>query len=129
MDDTPTERWNDARQKCQSMGADLAIIRSSTENDFIFDMIKKQTTTTHYGAWLGLKRNADSKFYWVDGSPLQGQYSAWNTGEPNDLNEKCVHMWGSTGHKPGKWNDVFCYLTLHIHGNRPPAVLCQKASL
>ena len=72
MDDTPTERWNDARQKCQNMGADLAIIRSSNENDFIFGMVKKQTTATYYGVWLGLKQNADSKFYWVDGSPLQG---------------------------------------------------------
>ena len=29
------------------------------------------------GAWLGLKQNFDdSKFYWVDDTPLDGQYEA-----------------------------------------------------
>ena len=124
--DTPTEIWSNAREKCKKMGADLAIIRSSTENDFVSRIVKKQKTATWFGAWLGLQRNDDSKFYWVDGTPLKGQYSAWSTGEPNNLDEKCGHMWGSTGQKPGKWNDLKCHLAFHTFGKTLPVVLCQK---
>ena len=129
IDDTPTAKWSDARQRCQNMGADLVIIRSAKENDFILDLVKKQDRITWYGAWLGLQRKADSKFYWVDGTPLEGKYSAWNTGEPNNRNEQCGNMWGPTKQRPGAWNDVFCDLRGYDRvGDRSPVVVCQKPS-
>lgn len=111
------------------MGADLAVIRSAKENDFIFELVKKQNRITWYGAWLGLQREADSKFYWVDGTPLEGKYSAWDSGEPNNRNEHCGHMWGPVKQRPGKWNDIFCDLQPYDRfGNRSPVVVCQKPS-
>lgn len=122
--DSPTLKWNFARRTCQDLAADLAIIRSATENNFIFDLIRKQKTVTNWGAWLGLYRKADSKFYWIDDTPLEGQYSAWASGEPNSNDEKCAHAFGST---PGKWNDISCSIDAN-YLNYAPVVLCQKAT-
>ena len=73
------------------------------------------------GAWLGLYRDSDTAFYWIDDTPLAGQYSPWANGEPNSFNEKCVHIYAKS-YMEGKWNDRECSLS------DPPApvVLCQK---
>ena len=124
--DIPTFKWSDARRTCQKLGGDLAIIRSATENAFIYDLIKKQKTVTAWGAWLGSFRKADNRFYWIDDTPLAGGYTAWSSGEPNSpLNERCGHMFG---HEHGsEWNDTPCHLD-PSYLNKAPVILCQKKS-
>ena len=89
-------------------------------------MIKKKKTVQNWGAWLGLYRKADDMFYWVDDTPLEGQYSAWASKEPNDKAERCVHILlrGSAG-KYGKWNDNKCNLS-EKDKSKSPVVLCQN---
>ena len=60
-------------------------------------------------------------FYWIDDTPLAGQYSAWASGEPNSNNEKCGHIYKASG----KWNDIPCNLDKG-HKHSAPVVLCQK---
>ena len=105
--DSPTQKMSDARLKCQNMGGDLVIIRSAQENDFIFELVEKLNKV--FGVWLGLQRKADSKFYWIDDTPVEGNYQNWNLGEPNDNGgiEDCGHMYGK-GSSAGKWNDSPC---------------------
>ena len=81
---------------------------------------------TFYGAWLGLYRNpsAGDEFYWIDDTPLAGQFSAWASGEPNDVQEKSVHMY-ATSSRIGKWNDKECLLSGELK-SVAPVVLCQK---
>ncbi|KAL9963316.1 hypothetical protein ACROYT_G032508 [Oculina patagonica] len=124
--DTPTLKWSDAQRTCQDLEADLAIVRSTNENNFIFDLIRKQKTVTQWGAWLGLYRKADNKFYWINNTPLVGQYSAWASGEPNGLHEKCGHMYGK-GSRQGEWNDISCTCDAK-YLDSAPVVLCQKKS-
>ena len=93
--------WNDARMTCQNLGGDLAIVRSEDENKFILDLLQKQPTVQIDGAWIGLHRKADTKFYLIDGTPLEGQYSAWSGGEPSKTQEECVHIYATT-YRPGK---------------------------
>ena len=51
----------DARQQCQNLGADLPIISSAKENNFIVDVLEKEGKDW---AWLGLQRNpSDLEFY------------------------------------------------------------------
>ena len=125
--DTPTLKWSDARTTCQNLGGDLAIIRSQDENNFVRDLINQQTVQDR-GAWIGLYRKADhdNKFYWIDDTPLAGQYSAWASGEPNDQAEKCVHIL-LTGSKKkyGKWNDNKCNLS-EEDKSKSPVILCQN---
>ena len=120
-------KWSDARTTCQGLAADLALIKSDTDNNFIFDLIKKQQTVTDKGVWLGLYRKADTKFYWIDDTPLEGQFSAWASGEPNNQNnnEECTHLYGK-GPKEGEWNDELC--SLDENDASAPVVLCQKSN-
>ena len=102
---------------------DLAIIRSEDDNNFVRDLTSQQTVQATR-AWLGLYRKADDMFYWIDDTPLAGQYSAWDSGEPNNSDEKCVHIY-DVSDKLGKWNDFRCSLT-EADKHAAPAVLCQK---
>ena len=101
-------------------------ITTAAENQFLFNLILKQQKVMHNGAWLGLRRKADTKFYWTDDTLLSG-YSAWNTGEPNSpSSEKCSHMY-ATGSGKGKWNDTLCkWQKSWIAG--APVILCQRKS-
>ncbi|XP_078349233.1 perlucin-like protein [Oculina patagonica] len=126
--DIPAKEWNDARRNCLKLGGDLAKITSAAENQFISDLITKQEKTGR-GAWIGLHRKPDKKFYWVDGTPDLTGYKGWKYGEPNNANkgdEDCVNMIG-TGSAKGKWNDIPC--TLPFSGqNAGPVVVCKKNS-
>ena len=105
-----------AWKTCHSIGANLPIINSAEENTFISDFLKRQDK-----AWIGLKRNAsDSKFYWVDGTPIEGNYNSWGSGQPNNWNGKqnCAFIVLQSGH--GVWNDKAC-------AKSKAATLCQKA--
>ena len=84
----------------------------------------EQETVTEGKAWIGLKKNTDdSKWYWVDGTPLEGQYINWGPGEPNNAggHEDCGHFFNL----PGKWNDAPCEF---VGGWAPkaPTILCEK---
>ena len=113
MTNTQSNHAHDARKKCKDMGleADLPVIYSKEENDFIVKTFKLPV-------WLGLLRSAnDSKFYWVDGTPIQGNYVRWASGEPTNGNSKedCARIRGD-----GDWLDSSC----HVDGLNP-YVLCQ----
>ena len=122
----PTLEWDDARRNCLKLGGDLVKITTAAENQFVFNLIYKQVKVTGDGAWLGLRRKADTKFYWTDDTLLSG-YSAWNTGEPNSPStEKCGHMIAG-GSAKGKWNDWLCKLN-KASINVAPVILCERKS-
>ena len=69
----------------------------------------------------------DDKFYWMDGTPSAGRFSAWAQGEPNYLHEKCVLIL-TIEDRQKNWFDFYC-----TYDDRPrfpvPVVLCQKSIL
>ncbi len=127
VNDTATLKWSDARMTCQNLGGNLAIIRSEDENNFTRDLIMKQQTVQDWGAWIGLYRKADTNFYWIDDTPLEGRYSAWASGQPSYLHENCVHTLSGWG-RDGQWNDNSCDLS-EAKRWRAPVILCQKKSI
>ena len=105
-----------ARQRCKEMSADLPIIKSQPENDFILSLMKEQYV------WLGMERNK-SGFFWFDGSPAEPShgalYSAWKNNELERgdwMDEKCAFLELNTK----KWRDHHCIYKKNIY------VLCQK---
>ena len=123
--DTLTRKQSDARQHCQNLGGDLAIIKSENQNEFIFNLIRSQNTFTEWGAWIGMERKDGGKFYWIDNTPVEGSYSIWSDGEPNnykDRGEDCVQMYGNNP-LGKKWNDLSCEVGFH----NPPVIVCQRS--
>ena len=120
IDATRTVHRHVARQKCQSMGADLAKIKSPGERNFIFELMKKTPGLGAAGVWLGLDRSGSS-WRWIDGTPAS--YLIWADGEPNNSggNENCGQMYRAPLYKAGKWNDTPC-----SYDRAPPSILCQK---
>ena len=122
--DTVTGKQSDARQHCQNLGGDLAIIKSENQNDFIFNLTRSQSTFTKWGAWIGMERKYDGKFYWIDNTPAEGSYAIWSGGEPNNFkgSENCVQMYGNTP-LGKKWNDLFC----EVKFPDAPVIVCQRS--
>ncbi|XP_071377030.1 CD209 antigen-like protein C [Centroberyx affinis] len=95
---TESKNWDKSRRDCQDRRADLAIINSKEEHNFLS---RFQDTI-----WIGLSdKHAEGKWQWVDGTFLEGG-GFWQDGEPNNADgaEDCVEV--SRG--GGGWNDVPC---------------------
>ncbi|XP_031416198.1 C-type lectin domain family 4 member E-like [Clupea harengus] len=84
--------WSDSRQDCRERGADLIIINTKEEQDFVRNL--------HTRAWIGLD------WKWVDETPLINGF--WKYGEPNENNdaENCVEVDGHASNS--EWNDIPC---------------------
>ena len=115
---TVPETWDNARSKCESLGAQLVKIESAEENDFLKKTYLSSSGVTY---WIGLSdRLVEGEWIWADGSSLGG-YTNWHQ-NPNNLggNQHCVHIatgpffigeYNFNGYDAG-WNDLECDITL-----------------
>ncbi|XP_036439373.1 CD209 antigen-like protein 2 isoform X2 [Colossoma macropomum] len=94
--------WNKSRSYCRERGADLVIINSRGEQDFVDKLRNKNQ------AWIGLTDQASEGVWkWVDDSALTTGY--WFRGEPNDSNrnEDCA-VSGYKEDNASNWADSSC---------------------
>uniref|UniRef100_A0AAR2L7Q7 C-type lectin domain-containing protein n=1 Tax=Pygocentrus nattereri TaxID=42514 RepID=A0AAR2L7Q7_PYGNA len=96
--------WEESRQDCRMKGADLVIINSREEQQFVFGIGRT--------LWIGLTDRAiEGHWKWVDDTSLGTGY--WLPGEPNNAHyqgENCaevIHHVGSTD-ALSSWNDISC---------------------
>ncbi|XP_041372740.1 uncharacterized protein LOC121386012 [Gigantopelta aegis] len=83
-DDDDVESWFQARISCQTIGADLAVIESKDENDFIAAKILALAgNNNNWSFFAGLhKLNDQMTWMWIDPNAVMGVPS----GQPNALN-------------------------------------------
>lgn len=108
--------WSDASARCQAIGDgwDLVTIGDAEENAYVDSIL-------NYATWIGATDSAsegdwrwvDGTAFWsgaVDGGPVDGRYSNWNTDEPNDYfgQEDCAEYVPFND----DWNDFSCSQTL-----------------
>ncbi|XP_036372269.1 CD209 antigen-like protein A [Megalops cyprinoides] len=97
---TEKKSWSDSRQDCRERGADLVIITSREEQEFINSLSSR--------VWIGLTDSeTEGTWKWVDGTRLTTEY--WMSGEPNDADsgEDCAENL-VTADKVTGWNDMPC---------------------
>ncbi|XP_070964771.1 CD209 antigen-like protein C [Oncorhynchus clarkii lewisi] len=108
-DDTKT--WKESREDCLERGADLVIINSDKEQEFLFNLNK--------GVWIGLTDSVtEGNLIWVDGTPLTNP-RYWSPhqpdngdGKPEYGEEDCVHIRNNQSHLEA-WNDLSCGIKLN----------------
>ncbi|XP_035240891.1 hepatic lectin-like [Anguilla anguilla] len=77
---TERKSWMSSRSDCIKRGADLVVIESEEEQEFITNHTKEDH------CWIGLSDlETEGIWIWVDGTPLQRGF--WVSGEPDD------HYW------------------------------------
>ncbi|PWA16213.1 hypothetical protein CCH79_00020106 [Gambusia affinis] len=95
--------WNESRKDCLERGADLVIINSREEQNFLREFRER--------LWIGLTAGSgsgrDREWKWVDGTRLNTSY--WVPGEPNNYEnrgEYCVEI--RNFQREDSWNDLHC---------------------
>ncbi|XP_056227533.1 C-type lectin domain family 4 member M-like [Seriola aureovittata] len=92
--------WQDSRDDCVQRGADLVIINSKEEQEFMRQF--KRIT------WIGLTdAETEGTWKWVDGTLLKTSF--WYTGEPNTYygrDEDCGEI--RFFRNKNNWNDITC---------------------
>ncbi|CAL8356380.1 unnamed protein product [Boreogadus saida] len=91
---TTKKNWEASRDFCLNRGADLLVINSKEEQEFV--------RRFRHDSWIGLSdRNTEGTWKWVDGTNLTS--TVWLPGEPNDYGtEDCALA------QEGGWNDDTC---------------------
>ena len=93
--------WNEARIYCESVGGYLVTITSEEEQKFINDNILVMSGNH---VWIGgFTYDSLKDFQWVTDEEMD--YTNWNSGEPNFITEKRIHIYDSQGDLKGKWNN------------------------
>nr|XP_055073122.1 C-type mannose receptor 2-like [Misgurnus anguillicaudatus] len=98
--------WDESRRDCRERGADLIIINSNEEQDFV----SKFSGTF----WIGLSdSDVEDRWKWVDNSTLNSSFSFWEAShkEPNALKmvtedgvKSTAHIYENTRSKLGDSN-------------------------
>ncbi|XP_047239558.1 C-type lectin domain family 6 member A-like isoform X10 [Girardinichthys multiradiatus] len=98
-----TKSWSESRKHCQKQGADLVIINSQAEQDFV------KKLNGNGDSWIGLKGKwiEETRTYdwgWVDGSPLTQAF--WGTGWPKS---DIYWPYATYCDGEGKWKNTYYY--------------------
>ncbi|XP_017571215.1 CD209 antigen-like protein C isoform X2 [Pygocentrus nattereri] len=101
---TEQKTWNSSRQDCRKRGADLVIINSKEEQEFVDSL----SCCKDAAVFIGLSdRETEGVWKWVDGSVLTTGY--WENGQPNNGKWISSQDCAVTGPQLGKrWNDKPC---------------------
>ncbi|XP_064870407.1 C-type lectin domain family 4 member M-like [Oncorhynchus nerka] len=103
---TETKTWKESREDCLERGADLVIINSDKEQEFLFNINK--------GVWIGLTDSVtEGTWRWVDRTPLTTR-RYWSPNQPDNGGgkpeygeEDCVQIHEEQSPRTS-WNDLSC---------------------
>ncbi|KAL6466961.1 hypothetical protein MHYP_G00247650 [Metynnis hypsauchen] len=127
---TNQKTWSESRQFCRERGADLVIINSREEQEFI----SKVFGSTE--AWIGLTDSqSEGHWKWVDNSALTTSEKFWFKGEPNDYEgkEDCAVSGykGAGSERVSTWADYPCShheIKFYIHHSSRNRLTVYSAS-
>ena len=102
--------WSIAKTAAEEAGGYLAVVTSSAENDFIFDLADPiaaawdSSGINTLGPWLGGYQDPDhgNAWTWVTGETFS--YTNWGTSQPNG-NGDFLNIYGYANNHGKTWND------------------------
>lgn len=123
-----TYTWDSAQSTCvsavQGRPCNLISIHNSLEGRFAGDLMMLYYPSTAYDSyWIGLRKaGANLSYTWIDNTEME--YTAWNPGEPNDIDgtQNCVRSFYRNF--ANTWDDNYCAQTY-----RPFMCKVEKAPL
>ncbi|XP_023561199.1 macrophage mannose receptor 1 [Octodon degus] len=95
-----TRNWGQASLECLRMSSSLVSIESAAESSFLSYLVEPLRSKTNF--WIGLFRNVEGKWIWLNNSPLT--FVNWNSGDPSAERSDCVVMAASSG----AWTNIHC---------------------
>ncbi|KAI1886045.1 hypothetical protein AGOR_G00209990 [Albula goreensis] len=95
--------WSNSRKNCLMSGADLVVIDSKEEQEFINSHSLSYYDKWH-GYWIGLMTE-DGTRRWVNGAPLTEEY--WN---PNFGQHSSCVLTNSSSNPLESWKSASCYM-------------------
>ncbi|XP_013868294.1 C-type lectin domain family 4 member M [Austrofundulus limnaeus] len=107
--------WQEARQFCQRLGSDLAVIDTREKNLAVNELVRnnQDSSRSFYqnGFWIGLTDTEEEGVWkWITGLRLNQGF--WHDGEPNNNNnEDCVAVYPNFNPFLS-WNDAPCSYNL-----------------
>ncbi|XP_030856819.1 C-type lectin domain family 4 member C isoform X3 [Gorilla gorilla gorilla] len=102
---TGMQSWTKSQKNCSVMGADLVVINTREEQDFIIQNLKRNSSY-----FLGLSDPGGRRHWqWVDQTPYNENVTFWHSGEPNNLDERCAIINFRSSEEWG-WNDIHCHV-------------------
>ncbi|XP_022088512.1 macrophage mannose receptor 1-like [Acanthaster planci] len=103
----------EARYDCQfSRGADLVMIDSQAENQFVRQLAEERFGLSEI--LLGLHRNTHGGWDWIDGTPAS--YVNWGSERPATVSQNCAMMHLDS---QGKWFGTSCFAENHYMCEKP----------
>nr|XP_055045506.1 galactose-specific lectin nattectin-like [Misgurnus anguillicaudatus] len=99
--------WVRAEKNCQSVGANLASVHNTAENNFLLSLLRYSDTR----AWIGgHDGEIKGSWLWSDGS--QNHFTDWCYGQPDNTSgrEHCLEINFSNDRC---WNDEPCSTTMN----------------
>ncbi|XP_078493868.1 C-type lectin domain family 4 member E-like isoform X2 [Ciona intestinalis] len=121
---TTTLGVTQAKNKCASIGAILAVVNSQRIQEFLVENINtSKLRVASYSFYIGLSWISNTTLQWSDGSVINksSEYTCWNSSHDSVYNPKnlCVTMgWHARLIDDFKWKSVFCNEVHHY--------ICQK---
>ncbi|XP_008046625.1 C-type lectin domain family 4 member C, partial [Carlito syrichta] len=101
---TTKQSWTESRTNCSVMGANLVVINTEDEQNFIV-----QNLNTDSAYYMGLSDPAGWRHWqWVDQTSYNESLTFWHVDEPNNPEERCVVVNLRQSSKIWGWNDVHC---------------------
>ncbi|XP_048382160.2 CD209 antigen-like protein C [Stegostoma tigrinum] len=108
--------WEESRQNCISQGAELLVVQSEDEQEFVSEHNRSRAY------WIGIKDNPlEATWTWVDGTTLRENLMFWDQNKPDshfdyelEAFRNCVYL-----HRGG-WSNAVC--------SSPQYWICKRRS-
>ncbi|XP_034554057.1 CD209 antigen-like protein D isoform X2 [Notolabrus celidotus] len=98
-------KWIQSHEECQKFNANLVVIESQEEQEFINNHTEKYHDENH-GYWIGLsKKEETGTWSWLDGSNLTVEY--WRD-QPSNLRWTDCALTSPRGHPLANWQKTSC---------------------